>query len=136
MRVVVDTNVVVSAVFFGGVPQAILDAWRDGRIEIAVSEEILTEYEAVLRRIAARYPSINPEPVLRLLASKTILVEPACVEPRVCADPHDLKFIEAALGGTAEFIVSGDRYLLAVTGIPGITVLRPAAFIDRLGAPE
>ncbi|RMG87357.1 MAG: putative toxin-antitoxin system toxin component, PIN family [Candidatus Dadabacteria bacterium] len=132
MRVVVDTNVVVSAAFFGGQPQGILDAWRDGRIEIAVSEAILAEYEAVLRRIAERYPPINPEPVLRLLFSKTRLVQPARVDPTVCADPHDLKFIEAALGGAAQIIVSGDRHLLAVTGIPGVTVLRPAEFVDRL----
>lgn len=47
MRVVLDTNVVMSAVFFGGWPYRILESWRDGEVEMAVSEAILEEYRSV-----------------------------------------------------------------------------------------
>ncbi|MDX9980814.1 MAG: putative toxin-antitoxin system toxin component, PIN family [Lentisphaeria bacterium] len=51
MRVVLDTNVFISAVFFGGVPGKILDMWREGGIELLLSAEILAEYEDVARRL-------------------------------------------------------------------------------------
>lgn len=60
MNVVVDTNVFVSAVFFGGVPGRILDFWKRGQMDLLMSEQILSEYVDVLRRLAARYPRVDP----------------------------------------------------------------------------
>jgi len=132
MRIVVDTNVLVSAVFFGGVPGAILTAWKNGVVEIIATVEILAEYEAVLRRIAEKHGEIDPEPILRLILSKTTLVEGAEVHPSACEDPDDLKFLSAAIGGAAPIIVSGDKHLLDASGYRGVTVLQPAAFVSRL----
>ncbi len=58
MRVVLDTNVFISGVFFGGIPGQILQAWRDSQIRIVLSEDILKEYADVLDRLEGRYSPI------------------------------------------------------------------------------
>ncbi len=51
MKVVLDTNVFVSAVFFGGTPGKVLDMWRDGKIELLLTADILAEYEEVIKKL-------------------------------------------------------------------------------------
>ena len=75
MKVVVDTNVFISGVFFTGPPHQILDAWRRGRVQIVVAPEILTEYRDTGTELAANFPEVELEPWLELLAVKSILVE-------------------------------------------------------------
>ena len=58
MQVVVDTNVLISAVFFGGKPGQILEAWQQKKIELVISTEILAEYVDVLHRLSAKYPKV------------------------------------------------------------------------------
>jgi predicted nucleic acid-binding protein len=64
MRIVLDTNVFVSGVFFSGPPYDILNAWRDGRVEIVVSPEILEEYVRVGEELARGFPGIDLRPTL------------------------------------------------------------------------
>ena len=64
MRVVVDTNVLVSSVFFSGIPRRILEAWRDGRIDIVASLEILEEYRRVGERLAAQFEGVSARALL------------------------------------------------------------------------
>ena len=75
MRIVLDTNVVMSAVFFGGSPLRILEAWREGRMELVVSEDILTEYAEIADRLSARHPQVDFHPWLSFILS-------AAVKPR------------------------------------------------------
>jgi len=131
MRLVIDTNVFVSGVFFGGVPGHILDLWKGGRVDVLMSEEILGEYVDVFRRLSERYPGVDPDPIVGLLVKKAIFVQPARLPEQVCADPDDDKFIAAAIGGNAEIVVSGDRHLLDVSGRRGLLVMKPSAFLDR-----
>jgi predicted nucleic acid-binding protein len=58
VRIVLDTNVFVSGVFFGDVPGRILDAWRDARVRLVLSAEILEEYQRVGQVLGARYPGV------------------------------------------------------------------------------
>lgn len=67
MKVVLDTNVFISAVFFGGVPGKILRAWRDGDLHIVLSTEIVEEYIEVLQRLGKRHPPIETDVVIELL---------------------------------------------------------------------
>jgi putative PIN family toxin of toxin-antitoxin system len=99
MRVVVDTNVLVSGVFFGGVPGRILEAWRDGTLTLVVSSAILEEYHRVGALLGARYPGVDLEPVLALVAVHAEVVQPATLADRVCEDPDDDKFMTCALAG-------------------------------------
>ncbi len=68
MKVVLDTNVFVSGVFFSGPPYQILKAWRDGKIHLAVSLEILDEYRRVGEILAEDHPTINLAPINSLCA--------------------------------------------------------------------
>ena len=61
MKVVLDTNVFVSGVFFGGQPHKILEAWRDGKIQLLLSPAILEEYQRVMRELAVQFPEIRVE---------------------------------------------------------------------------
>jgi uncharacterized protein len=128
MRVVLDTNVLVSAIFFGGVPGRILAAWSDGRFEMLASVEILTEYRGVVARLEGRFPKVAAQPLLDLIVRECRLVDPVPVPASACSDPDDLKFIGCALAGGARCVVSGDRALLRAAGFEGIEILAPAAF--------
>jgi len=130
-RIVVDTNVLISAVFFKGKPDIILGAWRTGKLEIILSEEILNEYSEVLERLSEKYPSIDTSGILSVFTTGCRIVEPEAIGKQICEDPEDDKFLAAAISGEAETIISGDKHLLDVNGYSGIEILRPAEFIDQ-----
>jgi len=131
MRILLETNVFISAVFFGGIPGKILEAWRDGNVHLVTSPEILSEYAAVLDRLAAKRPGIDPNPILAFLtAHGTCLDAPELPEP-VCDDPDDDKFFACAVTAGVALIVSGDAHLLTRSGYHDIAVLRPTEFIER-----
>lgn len=132
MRVVLDTNVFVSAVFFGGPPGKVLAAWRDGVIEVVVSREIVQEYVKVGERLSERFPGVDLGPALDLVAAVAELVAAPPLPSAVCRDPDDDKFLACAMAANARYIVSGDRDLLAVSPYRGVTVVRPRDFIERL----
>ena len=68
MRLILDTNIFVSGIFFNGPPAMILAGWRDGRIQVIVSESILEEYRSVGARLAAGFRGIDIEPFMRLIS--------------------------------------------------------------------
>ena len=131
MRTVLDTNVLISAIFFGGTPARVLTAWSEGRFEILASVEILAEYRRVVGRLEQQFPSVQASPVLDLLIRECRLVEPIPVPEGACDDPDDLEFLGCAVAGRASCIVSGDRALLRASGFKGIEVLTPRAFTKR-----
>ena len=69
MRVILDTNVFVSGVFFAGPPYRILEAWRDGKLQRVVSQEILEEYQRVGETLAEQLPGINLQPIIDLVTT-------------------------------------------------------------------
>ncbi|MDP9121824.1 MAG: putative toxin-antitoxin system toxin component, PIN family [Acidobacteriota bacterium] len=130
MRVILDTNVFVSAVFFGGPPGRILEEWRGARVQPVLSAEIFEEYRRVGEILVSRYPGVDLEPVLALLIVHGEFVQaPALPEP-VAADPDDDKFLACAVAAGVEVIVSGDKHLLEQSEWHGIKVLRPRQFVD------
>lgn len=70
MRIVLDTNVFVSGVFFSGPPSRILKAWRDGKLQLAISPEILDEYQRVGEELADQFPTVNLQSILDLVTVK------------------------------------------------------------------
>ena len=99
MKVVIDTNVFISGIFFTGPPHQILDAWRRGRIRIVVAPEILAEYRDTGTELTAHFPDVELEPWLELLAVKSMLVEAPPLEEQVCTDPDDDKFLACSVAG-------------------------------------
>ena len=132
-RVVLDTNVVLSGIFFGGVPGRILDAWQVGHLTLVLSPAILAEYHRAGAALAVRYPSVETalDPILALLAQAATIVNAPELPAVVSADPDDDKFLACALASRTSVIVSGDKHLLRVSGWSGIEVLTPRQLIDR-----
>lgn len=137
MRAVLDTNVVVSALFSPrGSPAAILQAWRRAALEWWTSPDLLDELARVLHRplslqrlgwsgdeaevfmdgVRARVATVTPEERLRVVA----------------ADPSDDRVLEAAVASRADCIVTGDRHLLELADYEGIPILSPSRFAALL----
>jgi putative PIN family toxin of toxin-antitoxin system len=131
MKVVLDTNVLISAIFFAGPPSRILSAWVEDEFELVVSTEILEEYREVASRIGGKFPGIELGPVLDRIVSNALLVVPAHLPNDACADRDDIKFLECAVASRAECVVSGDRAVLRSSGYEGIEVLTPRRFVER-----
>ena len=96
MRVVVDTNVLISGIFFTGPPHQILEAWIKGSLDFVATTEILEEYRRVAAELSARYPAIEVGHARDLLVVNTFICMPATLEHQVCEDPDDDKFTACA----------------------------------------
>ena len=131
MRIVLDTNVFVSGVFFGGPPYLILQAWRNGNVQLVGSREIFEEYELVGRRLAEQFPGVSLESFLTLLFAYAHMVEAHPLPRQICSDPDDDKFLACALAGKCRVIVSGDRALLKTSGYRRLQVVTPRTFVDQ-----
>lgn len=131
MRLVLDTNVFVSGVFFKGPPYTILDAWRRGKVELVLSLEIFDEYSRTGKRLSEEFRGVDLSPWLRLASSQSTLVTTRPLGRQVCSDREDDKFLECALACEGAIIVSGDKALLRVSGYKGIRVLSPRQFVDE-----
>lgn len=113
MRVVLDTNVVVSGVFWQGKPFAILRAWAQGRLTVVGSPEILWEYERVLLEVAKHKVTADLAHWLTFLQERLELIQPER-ELKLCRDPMDDMFLSCAVAAHAVCIVSGDDDLLVI----------------------
>lgn len=131
MRVILDTNVFVSGVFFSGPPYEILDAWRHGRLTLVVSPEILNEYERVGRELAHEFPSVDLAPSLELLAFKGEVVKAPPLAEQVCSDRDDDMFLACAVASGTKIISSGDKALRKSSGYAGVEVLTPREFMAK-----
>ena len=131
MQVIVDTNVLISAVFFGGKPGQILEAWQQKKIELVISTEILAEYVDVLHRLSAKYPKVYVSQIITLITSFGFIVEARHLNKQVSEDPDDDKFIAAALEISSSVIITGDMHLLDVSGYAGIEMIEPSVFIEK-----
>jgi len=131
VKVVIDTNVFISGVFFSGPPYQILKAWQNRNIQIIVSLEILDEYYRVGEELSAQFPEADLNPILELVTTKAELIEAERLDETVCDDPDDDKFFACAIAGGADLIISGDKHLLKMSGYQGIKVVRPRQFFDN-----
>jgi uncharacterized protein len=135
VRVILDTNVVLSGFFFGGVPGRVLEAWRDRRLTLVLSAPILIEYREAGTRLEARYGGAEFEAFIGLLAMNSELVDaPAELPEQICDDAADDKFLAVALATGTRMVVSGDAALLRVSGWHSIEVVKPRRLLDRLGS--
>ncbi len=129
MKVVLDTNVLMSGIFFSGLPGRILQAWRSRKLQLAVSVEVLEEYLNVAERLAARYTDVEYQGILGLIVEHAELIQASGLKEPVCEDPDDDKFLACAIAAKAKIVVSGDKALLKASGYRGIQVRTPKEFV-------
>ena len=128
MRIVLDANVVISGIFWGGPPQQILKRWLEGKLTLVMSAPILAEYQDVLRRMTGDKGTDIYAKWNHYLTELGEFVEPLQVAV-VCRDTGDQKYLEAAAGGRVQALVSGDKDLAILKVIDGIPILTPRAFL-------
>ncbi len=130
MRIVIDTNVVASAIFFGGRPAELIRLVLSRSIDAIATEEILEEYHETIDYLFEKYKgkpihfSITP-----LLSSMEIIQSVSDV--KVCRDPDDDKFISCALDGACLYIVSGDKDLLTLKSYEGVRIVTVSEFFQE-----
>jgi len=130
VKVVLDTNVLISGIFFGGPPSLILEAWREGKFILVFSAEILAEYRQTASILAEDHPPIDLRFILAVIENEAEICEAPVLLSQICIDPEDDKFLACALASGSPVVVSGDKHLLKVSGFHGIQVMRPRAFLD------
>ena len=133
IRVVLDTNTVISALLFSGTASPLVPLWQSRRITALVSRKILEEYLRVLA-----YPKFRlSDREIRVLIEEEVLpfVETIRVRRRLAVvrrDPEDDKFLECAVAGRARYLVTGDRDLRELDPFQGITILTVGDFLERM----
>jgi len=131
IRAVIDTNVIISA-YLGGSLEKILSCFIQDKFSLILSKPIADEYFSVLKRPKFQIQQDEFDDFVSLLVRKSEFVIP--IEPIniIHADPSDNKFLEAAIDGKADCIVSGDSHLLEVKIIHEIPIITPREFIEML----
>jgi len=136
MRAVLDTNVLISGVIATGVPHDLLVSGFDHEYQIVVSVETLTEFRETLRKYPERFQMSDDEvqqevETIRYFAE---FVDPDEAITAVQPDPDDDKFLEAAVAGDVDVLVSGDTHRLDIESFRGIDIVEPRTVYERLDA--
>ena len=131
MRVVIDTNVLVSGVFFGGKPRQVLEHIWHGEAEVFASPEIVQEYDEVVQDMIKRGQGHLKREALGIFLSCVNMIEPTA-PVQLCRDPEDDKFLACADTCRAVYIVSGDKDLLELSSFHDIEIVTAAEFLARL----
>lgn len=134
MRIVVDTNIIISAIYFGGVPRVLFELFEKGEFEVVSSHSILEEYEEVIHRMQKKSRAKDPEEIahfIRVLTEKSIFIHPRH-RKKYSHDPDDDKFIHCAQSGKAIYIVSDDSDLLDLDKIGNIEMITGRQFLNRI----
>jgi putative PIN family toxin of toxin-antitoxin system len=125
-----DTNVLVSGIFFAGPPYEILKAWRDGKINLVISTAILEEYQRVAEKLAQEFSGVDVSRILDLLTVGSEIVHAPPLQEPVCSDPEDDKFLACAIAGSAKYVVTGDKQLLKVSRYGNVEITNPRWFVE------
>jgi uncharacterized protein len=127
--IVLDTNVLISAIVFGGRPREVLEKVISGTFAMAISTEMLDEFQGVLQGRKFRYPGAIARTIMNELLSVSELVRPTMKVQVIKADVADNRILECALESRATCIVTGDRHLLELHQFEGIPILDVATFL-------
>jgi len=132
MRVVLDTNVLVSALVGHGRPRRLLIELLEGH-GVVSSAQMLGELGDVLSRSRLGFPKGQVDDFLLILVRGSVMATPVDCPGVIAEDPDDDVVIATALGGGAQYIVSGDRHLLGLREFRGIRVVSVREMLDILG---
>lgn len=130
-KVVLDTNVLISAIVFGGKPREVFELILMEKVNLAISKEILNEMRGVLSGRKFRYPQQVLHSILHSLENLAEFVVPQKPVKIIKDDPDDNRILECALEAGAQIIISGDRHLLDVKRYRGIEIISPSDFLER-----
>ena len=131
MKIVVDTNIIISGTFFGGYPARVLEYILDDKCQAFVSDEIIDEYRYIAEKFVLTNQGLFGKTYLNKLLEKMILIQPTS-KVEICRDPKDDKFIECAIDAKALYIVSGDQDLLVLENVDDVKIVTAKEFCELL----
>ncbi|MEK7119105.1 MAG: putative toxin-antitoxin system toxin component, PIN family [Patescibacteria group bacterium] len=123
----VDTNIFVSGILYGGNAEAVLRLFQSTRIEVVMSPDVLAEILITLQKFSV--PQSTLDELSDLLQSKAGKVNPK-ERIRLSRDPKDNMLLEAAVAGRADYLVTGDKDLLTLGSHGRTLIVTPKAFLD------
>ncbi|MDE7179061.1 MAG: putative toxin-antitoxin system toxin component, PIN family [Lachnospiraceae bacterium] len=130
MRIVIDTNVLISGVFFGGFPRKILSSVVFGKMTACATAEIINEYEAIVQEMIDKRQGHISKNILIPLITAMEIIEPI-THVDICRDPDDNKFLGCAKDSRSLYIVSGDKDLLVIEKYENIQILTAKKFCEK-----
>jgi len=138
LRVVIDTNVFISGIIQkSGNPYRVVRFWEEGMLSLLTTLPLIEEVKKVLNypRIKKKY-ALDEETikyvVLNLLKYSVVVEDPPTLAV-IKDDPEDNKVLSAAVGGKAEYVVTGDSHLLNLADYEGIKIISPREFFENIG---
>lgn len=131
LRVVFDTNVLVSAIGFGGTPWDCLALAFVGDVEMITAEAAIEEFERVLGYDRLPFTEADREQYPALLREEATVVDPGQSVQVIDDDPDDDLFLEIAVEAEAEYIVSGDPHLTDLGVFRDVDIVSPSAFLEQ-----
>jgi putative PIN family toxin of toxin-antitoxin system len=133
-RIVLDTNVIISAILFGGNPRRILDLVISGSVDCTLSLAILDELRDVLQRPKFGFSADLCLHITEELHSVCDIISPSVRVDAIRSDPDDNRILECAIEARAHYIVSGDPHLLELGAFKGIRIISPADYLKEFEA--
>jgi putative PIN family toxin of toxin-antitoxin system len=131
-KVVIDTNVFISAFGWRGIPWSIVDLVRHGSIINHTSADMLEELRRVVSYPKLKFSTQLQADIIEFVLANSALVIPDFVSNVDIADPDDIKVVSCAVAAGACCIISGDPHLLDLGSYQKISILNPATFISSL----
>ncbi|MBI3379335.1 putative toxin-antitoxin system toxin component, PIN family [Candidatus Gottesmanbacteria bacterium] len=132
VKVVLDTNIWISAIFFGGELAVILEGWKKEQFLTVISQETFLELENKLMYWGKKLGSEKEAAGYVLSINRHALFFYPQRKLKICRDPKDNKFLEIAYEAGAKYLISGDKDLLELNSIRRIKIISPSVFIERL----
>ncbi len=130
--IVLDTNVYISGILFGGNSRDILNKIIEGKITLYISDDIFGEIKDVLSRKKLDFPPEIVHNIINEIESISELIYPTAFYNIVEKDKDDNIIIDCAVEAKADFIVTGDKILQEIKSFKGIEILSPRDFLDRI----
>lgn len=131
LEVVIDTNVLVSAITGGRTTKGVYEDLRKGKFTIVLSEPLLGELLEVFSRPEFETEHSDFEDFIAFIHTYSKIIK-ADQKVNICRDPEDNMIIECAIAGKVKYIVTGDKDLLALKSTHGISIITPRTFIKLL----
>lgn len=132
LKVVIDSNILVSILKGSAVLSPIYTAFKEGRLKLIVNSELLKELAAVLSRPCLHIDRTDIKELFRLIKFKAVRLKSITSLPRICRDPKDNFILELAVVSDADFIVTGDKDLLVLKSFRGIPIIKPREFLKQI----
>jgi len=129
MKVVIDTNTLISGLFWSGPPRQILNLARERKIELHLNESILKEFSRVLRYPKFGLSDDDLKPIIKEILSIAIMNAQTCTQSFIPQDPADDIVVRCAVDSSADCLVTGDHHILWSKAAIGAKIMSAAEFL-------